>query len=566
MSSLYVSVLLFVSSLSLISSSLVSTYNLTLFNLNFNPSTSITYINDNDLSKEFQAQLVQSIHSAVAINTAVATVTIIDYLEKPAADSFDSSFTAQIVLIPLTDGYDLPTSAYNTYIQTFQSLLDSYNSPSILQQYEHLNDLSSAQPYSVKQGVIVYQCSNSIYAFDCPSVDDKHYIGSSGLAAGILVALCLLLLIGVAGYICWIRRMNELDTNKYKLLKPEQRKLMLHLHNSNFKQQKLQMWKPHLTLCSAVLSYSLLGSLFILLGGIFYKANQDLQYVSFRYDNLPACSVNTNFSSPSQLCTISIKIPHTIQAPIYMYYGIENFYQNHRNYIKSRNDNQLTLTGSTGYSDCAPLATFSDGGSRISNANQSQVSFSQGKYLYPCGLISQSYFSDEFLSPCVRRRDSLGNSVCTPLLAGNWKSRGIAWPSDKAKYKSRPLKDSETPFTIRGFTMPPVDSEEFLVWLRVEVRAEFQKLHRIIAGRDLLAGEELQLTVDNRFDVESLNGAKYVVLANANWTGGKNLFLAIAFWVVGAITLTTGIAFWAYYRPGRFKRTADTIAQDDSAI
>ena len=30
-----------------------------------------------------------------------------------------------------------------------------------------------------------------------------------------------------------------------------------------------------------------------------------------------------------------------MKAPVYFYYKLENFYQNHRRYVKSRNDDQL---------------------------------------------------------------------------------------------------------------------------------------------------------------------------------------------------------------------------------
>ena len=37
-------------------------------------------------------------------------------------------------------------------------------------------------------------------------------------------------------------------------------------------------------------------------------------------------------------CKISLTIDTRIEAPIYVYYQLENFYQNHRRYVKSRSN------------------------------------------------------------------------------------------------------------------------------------------------------------------------------------------------------------------------------------
>ena len=51
-------------------------------------------------------------------------------------------------------------------------------------------------------------------------------------------------------------------------------------------------------------------------------------------------------------CSVSF-----LQAPVYIYYGLDNFYQNHRRYVKSRDDTQLlgeVLTKKDLNKDCAP--------------------------------------------------------------------------------------------------------------------------------------------------------------------------------------------------------------------
>ena len=69
------------------------------------------------------------------------------------------------------------------------------------------------------------------------------------------------------------------------------------------------------------------------------------------------------------------------QGTVYMYYGLSNFYQNHRRYVKSRNDEQLagdsTSYGTLQDSDCNPYA----------------VDTNNDTYIAPCGAIANSLFN-----------------------------------------------------------------------------------------------------------------------------------------------------------------------------
>lgn len=83
-----------------------------------------------------------------------------------------------------------------------------------------------------------------------------------------------------------------------------------------------------------------------------------------------------NLSVPR--CTIDFTVPTTMKGPIFMYYRLTNFYQNHRQYIKNFDDTQLkgdAVSSSTIYTNCDPLASL------------------KGKIIYPCGLIANSMFN-----------------------------------------------------------------------------------------------------------------------------------------------------------------------------
>ena len=95
------------------------------------------------------------------------------------------------------------------------------------------------------------------------------------------------------------------------------------------------------------------------------------------------------------ICTINITIDATMSAPIYVYYELQNFYQNHRRYVKSRNDNQLqgtVYTSSGDVSTCDPLISRN------------------GRILHPCGLIAQSFFNGALVCFCCCGRAPLAHA------------------------------------------------------------------------------------------------------------------------------------------------------------
>lgn len=105
-------------------------------------------------------------------------------------------------------------------------------------------------------------------------------------------------------------------------------------------------------------------------------------------------------------CQIDFELNRNFVGNVYMYYGLSNYYQNHRRYVKSRDDDQLLgrLSAKPGI-DCYPFA-YVDDGLTIPIA--------------PCGAIANSLFNDTLR---IRIRDS---GAFVPLLRTS-----IAWPSDR---------------------------------------------------------------------------------------------------------------------------------------
>lgn len=108
-----------------------------------------------------------------------------------------------------------------------------------------------------------------------------------------------------------------------------------------------------------------------------------VQYDGAGADGPVGCRLSSSVSSAA--CTISIVVEKEMKAPVYVYYELSNFYQNHRRYVKSRSDPQLagtifTSESASGMVDCDPLRTAQS-----------------GKVLHPCGLVANSYFTGECL-------------------------------------------------------------------------------------------------------------------------------------------------------------------------
>jgi hypothetical protein len=140
--------------------------------------------------------------------------------------------------------------------------------------------------------------------------------------------------------------------------------------------------------------------------------------------------VNTNLNITEDVCQIRFTLPTDFTPPVMLYYRLSNFYQNHRRYVKSVDEGQLSGQNKTAAqlnSDggCTPLTVAPN-----------------GKPYYPCGLIANSLFNgtslsdaelipDTFSSPVLL---NVGDSSATNQTY-NMTANDIAWSSDQARFK-----------------------------------------------------------------------------------------------------------------------------------
>ena len=200
--------------------------------------------------------------------------------------------------------------------------------------------------------------------------------------------------------------------------------------DSAFKQQKLWAWQPILTPGWVIGTFAVTGAVFVALGVAILVASQNVVEVESA-DYSKFCS-----PYPCQ-ATVAIQIPEKMTAPVYVYYELDNFYQNHRRYVKSRSDPQLRGDANPSTTLCDPRVS---GPSRFAPLapTGSTPAPNVDKTYYPCGLVAWSQFNDTFVP---------ANQGCTDTYCSTfWTRKGIAWASDvDAKYADRALTSTEQP-------------------------------------------------------------------------------------------------------------------------
>ena len=303
---------------------------------------------------------------------------------------------------------------------------------------------------------------------------------------------------------------NEPENEEYEKLK-----------NSKFKQQKLPGWRPVPTITSTTIIFFGFGAAFIVLGIIILIFSNKIEEVSYRYDEV--CKGKSE-------CQITLKIKNYMEKDIMVYYQLNGFYQNHRRYVKSKSDDQLngkdiTYEAMKDSQDCDPVITNKDMEKTISITNKE---LQEKDVAIPCGLIAKSFFNDNYKKWELLSKFEDNNHVIINVNESN-----IAWKADKElKYKNVNLDKQWIDMT----------NEHFIVWMRPAGLPNFRKLWGRI-NRNLDAGSDIRVTIDNNFDISSFNGEKYLILSTVNAFGGKNSFLGISYIVLGAISIILAIIF-----------------------
>jgi hypothetical protein len=366
--------------------------------------------------------------------------------------------------------------------------------------------------------------------------------------------------------------------------------------NTLFKQQLLPAWQPVMSPPYVAGCLICVAIAFLPIGASIIIANSNVQVVEKEYSDPANCVPLKTWSyvhngvpqTYSQGCLINLVLDITTRmpAPVYLYYKIENFYQNHRRFVRSKSDNQLagkSVTASE-VSDCSPLRSPDElrniQGAYV-NANGGG-SRSYGSMIYsPCGLVAWSMFNDTFVlsnsTTLVCNTSDFSKVDNLPLNGSARLNRctktGITWESDSEKFlkpatfdrnlwtapnystadQTANYADATDAFYRNGWyanetghALPYVTDTDFQVWSRTASLPTFQKLFRVITT-DLEVGQ-YNLTIESFYPVSSFSGKKSLVIQTISWVGGKNPFLGYAYIIVGALSVVFAVFFLIWYK------------------
>ncbi|CAI5724017.1 unnamed protein product [Hyaloperonospora brassicae] len=365
-----------------------------------------------------------------------------------------------------------------------------------------------------------------------------------------------------------------------------------------FKQQKLKAWQPILTPNWVIGTFAVVGLIFIPIGVVLHTESDNVVEYSIQYDGAdttPSSNVvdigsgcymseesqGDLFDVDERGCRIIFTIEQEMRAPVYLYYQLDNFYQNHRRYVQSRSDAQLRGDATASTSDCSPLTTSGVGVSKYNSTAATPIGNNETNYrLMPCGLIANSLFNDVYW---VNRLETGGRTYYQndtyqgKTLVNLVDQTGIAWKSDvETKFKNIDLGALADPDNTMMIWQNPryryivpmfkgqapianktawttnapafgVQDEHFIVWMRTAGLPSFRKLYGRI-DTDLPAGTELEFLVSSNFVVSTFEGKKSIVISTTSWFGGRNPFLGIAYIIVGALCMVLAILFFAKHK------------------
>ncbi|KAL3625106.1 ALA-interacting subunit 3 [Castilleja foliolosa] len=279
---------------------------------------------------------------------------------------------------------------------------------------------------------------------------------------------------------------------------------------SRFTQQELSACKPILTPKLVILSFLLIGFIFIPIGVVSLIASRHVVEIINEYETecIPDESKNNKVgfikSSLNKNCSRILN-----------------------GYVKSRSDQQLRNIGSESNTDsCKPEDTIN-----INNRKASVV---------PCGLIAWSLFNDTYAF-------SLNNNQSLTI-----NKRGISWKSDRDRKFGKHVypKNFQNGNLIGGGKLdtskPLSEQEDLIVWMRTAALPTFRKLYGKIEV-DLKNGDVIYVSLQNNYNTYSFNGKKKLVLSTSNWLGGKNEFIGIAYITVGGLCIFLAVLFTLIY-------------------
>lgn len=304
------------------------------------------------------------------------------------------------------------------------------------------------------------------------------------------------------------------------------------LQNSPFKQQKIPSWRPNLSGKQIFIIYQFVGILCFMFGLFcLIKSNEIKELV---FDNYEKSCNKTDIKQ----CAFEIADAE-MKPPLLLYYELDNFYQNHRRYVKSRSDRQLsgqnlTVVELTNSKECEPAYNNSVMGVSKSITGKP---LDGGAAAFPCGLIAKSFFNETYQVFVSEEEVKVDET-------------NIAWKSDKEhKFKNYDL-DSQ---------WLDVENEHFIVWMKTAPKAKFRKLWGRL-NTTIEKNAIVQISVNNYYPTHLYGATKKLVITTVNVLGGKNTFLAVSSLIIGILIMLMGFVLLSgskYYNTRHLENNFD---------
>ncbi|KAL6925953.1 hypothetical protein ACO0SA_000562 [Hanseniaspora valbyensis] len=324
--------------------------------------------------------------------------------------------------------------------------------------------------------------------------------------------------------------------------------------NTAFRQQRLKAWQPILSPRTMIPTLLIVTVIFAPIGIGLLVAFLKVQHIIIDYshcsdvatssftsisdkyldialkDSSSEKKIDAEWKYSDSVCTIQFTLVNELKHNLYMYYKLTNFYQNHRKYVESYDLSQLqghAVNVSDLNDYCKPLKEI------------------DGKPIYPCGLIANSFFNDTI----SLKLENTGSGDDYTFSNSN-----IAWKSDKKIYKKTQYNPDDIVPPPNWYKTYPdgytddnlfdiSEYEDLLVWMRTAGMPSFYKL-KGKNENDNLAKGTYQITITNNFPVDSFGGTKSLVITSNSVIGGRNISLPLLYLITSAICVVFVVIFF----------------------
>jgi hypothetical protein len=257
---------------------------------------------------------------------------------------------------------------------------------------------------------------------------------------------------------------------------------------------------PHIvhfpTFNCVLAALALFGLLLFIFGVSLLACAYGVRTLAVRYDS------DCGSTSP---CAVRFSPEEDFEEPA-VYYRLENFYANHKNFVDSRSYPQLRGKLLSSASVCEPVERNRDVREPLLSIEDSVLG--PGEVAHPCGLPAKYVFSDAF---------AVADAAGAPLRIDS---------SDIALGFERNSRFSNS--GQRGKQWLDLASEHVMVWFRTELFPDFDKQYGRLEGT-LRKGQTYVLTVQNNYIHPDFDLKKSFVFKTTNGLGEDKVLAWIIF-------------------------------------